>query len=350
MTPVSTSRWPNPALAARLRTVAVATLTVAVAASAAGCADAGAGGADDDQVVVGYSGYTLTNPYFAGLVQGLENGADEHGFELQQTNSNGDNDVQASDIQNLVTKGADYIVVSPADAQAIVPAVRAARESGATVIAISDTIASDDVQFTVAMDHVAIGEQSAQGVVDFLTAKNGSPQGRVVDIQGIAGSSAAADREEGFQNVISEYPGIEVVATADGGFDTDTTFGVMSDILQAHPDVEAVFTSNDSEALGATKAIEAAGLFHEVGQPGHIFVTGNDAPPPAIADIRAGRQDMTVASNPIRLSELVMDKIAELEEGKDVSGFIEWPGQVITPTNIDSDEVKAYGIWADEVG
>lgn len=350
MTPVSSSGRSGSRATRRLRPALVAGVAVVVGVSLAGCADTGSAGADDGKVIVGYSGYTLTNPYFAGLVKGLEDGAEEHGFELQQTNSNGDNDVQASDIQNLVTKGADYIVVSPADAQAIVPAVTAAKKAGATVIAISDTIASDDVQFTVAMDHVSIGEQSAQGVVDFLTAKNGSPSGRVVDIQGIAGSSAATDREKGFQNVISTYPDIQVVATADGGFDTDKTFGVMSDILQAHPDVEAVFTSNDSEAQGATKAIEAAGLFAEVGQPGHIFVTGNDAPPPTIADIRAGRQDMTVASNPIRLSEQVMDKIADLEAGTDVSGFIEWPGQVITPANIDSDAVKAYGIWADEVG
>jgi ABC-type sugar transport system substrate-binding protein len=350
MTPVYGPRPRSARSSRHLRTTLAGVAALALAATVTACADTSSGGSDGDQVIVGYSGYTLANPYFAGLIQGLENGAEEHGFQLLQTNSNGDNDVQSSDIQNLVTKGATYIVVSPADAQAIVPAVNAAKQSGATVIAISDTIDSPDVQFTVAMDHVKIGEQSAQGVVDFLTAKNGKPEGRVVDIQGIAGSSAAIDREKGFQNIVSQYPGIEVVATQDGGFDTDTTFRVMSNVLQAHPDVEAVFTSNDSEAQGATKAIEAAGLLRQVGEAGHIFVTGNDAPAPAIADIRAGRQDMTVASNPIRLSELVMDKIAELETGTDVSGFIEWPGQVITKDNIDSGEVKEYGIWADEVG
>ena len=199
------------------------------------------------------------------------------------------------------------------------------------------------------MNHVTIGEQSAQGVVDFLEAKYGEPRGKVVDIQGIAGSAAATDREKGFDNIISKYPDIDVVARQDGGFDTDKTYSVMTDILQANKDIDAVFTSNDSEAQGATKAIESAGLFQEVGKPDHIFVTGNDAPAPAIADIRANRQDMTVSSNPIKLSEMVMDKIAEIEDGKDVEGFIEWPGMIITPANIDSAEVKKYGIWADEV-
>lgn len=327
-------------------------VVAAVAFAATGCASAenGGTGADDDAVVVGYSGYTLTNPYFAGLIKGLENGADEYGFTLIQTNSNGDNNVQASDIQNLVSQGADYIIVSPADASAIVPAVEAAAEAGVTVVAISDTIDSDAIQFTVAMDHVTIGEQSAQGIVDFLTEKYGEPRGKVVEMQGIAGSAAGADRTTGFDNIISQYPDIEVVARQDGGFDTDKTFTAMSTILQAHPDIDAVMNANDSEAQGSTKAIEAAGLFVPVGEDGHIFVTGNDAPAPAIADIRANRQDMTVASNPIRLAELVMEKIAALEAGESVTGFIEWPGQVITPANIDSAEVAEYGIWADEVG
>ncbi len=325
-----------------------ATLTLA----ATGCASAEQGGGATDgngEVVVGFSGYTLTNPYFAGLVKGLENGAEEHGFRLIQTNSNGDNNVQASDIQNLVSQGADYIIVSPADASAIVPAVKQASDAGATVIAISDTIESDAIQFTVAMDHVTIGQQSAQGIVDFLTEKYGEPKGKVVEMQGIAGSAAGADRTQGFDEIIEQYPDIEVVARADGGFDTDKTFQALSTILQAHPDIDAVMNANDSMAQGATKAIEAAGLFVPVGEEGHIFVTGNDAPAPAVADIRANRQDMTVASHPIRLAELVMSNIAELESGNEVTGFIEWPGMIFTPANIDSDEVREYGIWADEI-
>lgn len=347
----SPKTWPTrrTLLQASLAAVTAATLTAALT----GCGSSGsaeASGGTGGAVTVGYSGYTLSNPYFAGLIKGLETGAEEHGFTLLQANSNGDNNTQVNDIQNLVTKGAKYVVISPADSSAIIPAVKAARAAGAVPIAISDTIDSDDVQFTVAMNHVTIGEQSAQGVVDFLTEKYGQPRGKVIDIQGIAGSAAATDREKGFDNIISKYPDIEVVARQDGGFDTDKTFQVMSSLLQAHKDVDAVFTSNDSEAQGASKAIQAAGLFQEVGQPGHIFVTGNDAPAPAIADIRNGVQDMTVSSNPIKLSELVMDKIADLEAGEEVSGFIEWPGMVITRDNIDSAEVKDYGIWADQVG
>lgn len=327
--------------------LAIATAATTLFAMTA-CADTGEAGGDD-RVTVGFSGYTLTNPYFAGLIAGLEEGADKHGYQLITTNSNGDNNVQTSDIENLIAQGVDYVIISPADATAIVPAVNAARAAGVVPIAISDIIDSDAIEFTVAMDHVTIGEQSAQGVVDFLTEKYGEPAGKVANIQGIAGSAAAADRQKGFDNVMGQYPDIEVVAQQDGGFDTDKSFTVMSSVLQANQDVDAVFTANDASAQGVTKAIEAAGLLQEVGDDGHIFVTGNDAPAPAIADIRAGRQDMSVSANPIKMAIKTMDLIAELEDGNEVEKFFEWPGMVITRENIDSAEVKDYGIWSDEV-
>ena len=325
----------------------VATTAIALAISLAGCSTAAPA---EESIKVGYSGYTLTNPYFTGLVKGLEEGAKTQGFTLVQTNSNGDPQVQASDIANLVSQGCKYIIISPAQSDALIPAITAAVKAGAIPIAVSDTIPSDLIKFTVAMNHVTIGEQSAQGIVDFLTAKNGSAKGTVIEMQGIAGSPAGADRTTGFNNIISKYPDINVVATADGGFDTDKTFTAMSTLLQAHPGVEAIMNANDSEALGTTKALQAAKLFYPVGDPKHVFVTGNDAPAPAIASIRANEQDMTVSSNPIGMGKLVMANIAKLIAGGDVSGFVEWAGLVITPSNINSAEVKSYGIWADEVG
>lgn len=323
--------------------------TAALAAALSGCSAASDTTASA-AVKTCYSGYTLTNPYFAGMIKGLEDGAKEHGFDFVQTNSNGDPQVQASDIDSLVSQGCNYIIISPAQSDALIPSIEAAAKAGVVPIAISDTIPSDKIKFTVAMDHVTIGEQSAQGIVDFLTAKNGAPKGNIVEMQGIAGSPAGADRTKGFNNIISKYPDIKVVATADGGFDTDKTFAAFSTILQAHPEVEAVMTANDPEALGVMKALEAAGLQVPVGEAGHIFITGNDAPAPTIAAIRANQQDMTVSSNPIGIGKLVMDSIADLQAGKDVTGFVEWKGLIITPSNIDSDEVKAYGIWADQVG
>jgi ABC-type sugar transport system substrate-binding protein len=329
--------------------LAAALSTGAVLLSASACANADSQSSDDGTLTIGYSGYSLTNPYFAGLIKGLKDGAAAHGWELVTTNSNGNNDTQVSDIQNLVTQGVDYLIVTPGDGKAVAPAIAEAKAADVPVIALADTIDSPDVLTTVSPNHESIGALGAQQLVDFLTKKYGQPKGNVVNIQGLAGTPATNYRQTGFESVISQYPGINVVATQDGGWDTDKTFQVMSTVLEANQDIDAVFTANDSMAQGATKAIEAAGLFKPVGDAGHIYVGGSDAPAPAIADIRAGRQDVSVSQQPIRMAEATLDYIAELENGGAEKAEIEWPAQVITQENIKSDEVAQYGIWADEL-
>jgi ABC-type sugar transport system substrate-binding protein len=350
--PVSRSGTRLKTLGKRIRLGLGLAVAGTILLTSAGCADTEAspgGKSAEKTVTIGYSGYTLANPYFAGLVKGLENGAAKHGYKLITTNSNGDNNVQTSDIENLIGQGADYILICPSDSTAIGPAVAAAKAAGIPVLALADMITSDDVTTTISPNHVTIGELGAKELVKFLEKKNGEAKGNIVNIQGIAGSAATNYRQEGFDKVMSQYPNIKVVATQDGGFDTDKAFQVMSNILQANKDIDAVFTANDSEAQGVTKAIEAAGLFKPVGEPGHIFVNGSDGPAPAIADVRAGRQDVSVSQQPIKMSEAAIDYIAELVAGGPSKKLIDWPAQVITKENIDSAEVKEYGIWADEL-
>src|SRR5699024_2275736 len=159
------------------------------------------------------------------------------------TNAQEDPDQQHTDVTNLINQGVDYIAINPADGQAIGPAVQEAKEAGIPVIALADTIEAE-VDMTISQNHVDAGEMATRELVTFLEDKNGDPEGKVVNIQGMAGSPAASGREEGFQNVISEYPDIDVVATADGGWDTSVSNTVMSDILQANSDIDAVFAAN----------------------------------------------------------------------------------------------------------
>jgi ribose transport system substrate-binding protein len=190
---------------------------------------------------------------------------------------------------------------------------------------------------------------AAQQIVQHLNTVNGGPRGNVVNITGIIGTPSASDRNKGFLGEIGKYSDIKIVATQDGGYDTEKSNAAMSDILQANPKVDAVFNGNDAEAVGVSAAIEAAGRFKPVGVPGHIYVIGVDGSKPAIANIRAGIQDASVSQNPIKMAEKAIELVADLQAGKEVPKNVVWPAQLITKDNIDSPEVKQYGIWADEV-
>lgn len=334
-------------------TRSVATLALGAAAlAAAGCANTSDSnsGSSDGEVVVGYAGYTVANPFFAGIKLGLERGAKTHGYKLLQANANGDAAQQFTDVQNLLNKGIDYLVITPIDAKANGPAVKAAKAKGVPVIALADGIAGAPVTVTLAQDHYKAAVQATEYLVELLEKKNGSASGNVVDIMGLAGVPAAAPREKGFKDVIAKNPNVTVVARQDGGFDTEKANTVMTDILQANKDLDAVYAANDAEAVGVTAAIKRAGRFKPVGDPDHIIVVSIDGPKPAIESVRAGEQDASISQNPLKMAIKAIDVIAELVDGTTVPETIEWPSQLITLDNIDSPEVKEYGIWADEVG
>jgi ribose transport system substrate-binding protein len=125
---------------------------------------------------------------------------------------------------------------------------------------------------------------------------------------------------------------------------------VMTNILPAHPNIDAVYGANDAETYGAITAIKAADRFQPVGKPGHIYAIGVDGSAPGINGIRDGSQDATVSQQFIKMSKMMIDDIHAKETGqaKNIPGIV-WPLKVINADNINSDDVKQYGIWADDV-
>ncbi|MCB8878364.1 sugar ABC transporter substrate-binding protein [Acidisoma silvae] len=301
------------------------------------------------KVVIGYSTYTVANPAFAGIILGVKSEAKKYGYKFIMANSNNSPSQQISDVESLMSEGANYVVITPYDGTAVAPAVAAAKAHGVPVIALADHIVTP-VTATYSMDHAEGGKLAAAEVVKFLTKKYGTPKGNVVDLEGIAGTVAAALREKGFADVLATYPDIKIVARADGGFNTDQANQVMTTILQGHSKIDAVYGANDAETFGAVAAIKAAGRFAPVGQPGHIFSIGVDGSEPAIVGIRNGSQDATVSQEFIKMGSEMVDNIHAKETGSiPAIPSVVWPLMVINTSNIASPEVKAYGIWADQV-
>ena len=329
----------------RLRWIAAAAAMSLTAGTIAGC------GSDNDSsagITVGYSTYTLSNPYFAGIVKGLEEESAKQGFDLVTTNSNSNPAQQVTDIQNLISRGVNYVILTPMDGTAIAPAVAAADSAGVPVIVVADRV-EPEVATQISRDEVTIGTAAGEYIVEALTTKYGKPAGNVVQIEGVPGIPSTTYRKQGFEKVLAQYPDIKIVASQDGGYATDQTYKVMVNILQSQENVDAVFATNDAEALGVTAALKSENRLFPVGDLNHVTVIGADGSAPAIADIRAGIQDATISSQPITAAQRAVQVVADLVAGKEVEKDITMPMQVISVENIDSDEVKTFGIWADEL-
>jgi len=122
---------------------------------------------------------------------------------------------------------------------------------------------------------------------------------------------------------------------------------LMTNILQANPQIDAVFGANDDNTVGALKAIEAAKRSTPVGDAKHIIIIGIDGTGQALQAIRDGKIDATISQNPVKMASKAVDFSTLASQGQKVEPRVYYPNLLITKTNIESKEVKEYGLWGD---
>ncbi len=298
---------------------------------------------------IGYSVATLENAFFVGMTEGVKAQAKARGAELLQANANGDAATQVNQVMDLITQGVDVLILNPINADGIVPVVKKANEAGIPVITLDRGSNGGEVACFLETDNVAMGREAAKYIAEELTKRYGSPKGKVVDLQGLRGTTAAESREKGFMDEISKYPDIKVVVSQAADFNQEKALNIMQNALQAHPDIDAVFGANDDNAMGAVKAIEQAGLSTDPSSDKYIYVIGIDGTAQAIDAIRAGKLAATISQNPLTMAKEAVKIAYMVHAGLPVKPHILWPHQLITKDNIDSPEVKAYGLWSEEI-
>lgn len=195
-------------------------------------------------------------------------------------------DQQVAIIEDQVLQRVSALVVAPAGAWEVIPVLNKAKAAGIPVV-LMDTDAPwpDRVSF-VGLDNRLGGRLVGEYVVRRLKGK-----GKVAVIRGILGISTHEDRIAGFREAIAQAPDIELVAIQPANSERALGMTVMENLLTAHPDLKAVFATNDQMALGAMEALAAR---HLVGQ---IILVGFDATTEAVRAVRDGSLQATVAGH-----------------------------------------------------
>ncbi len=261
---------------------------------------------------IGLSLSTLNNPFFVTLKEGAEAAADAAGVELIVVDAQDDPAKEATNIEDLIQKGVDALLVNPTDADAIVPSIQKANEAGIPVFTIDRGAAGGEIVSHIASDNVAGGRMAGE----FLCQALGE-SGKVVELEGIAGTSAARDRGQGFNDYMSsECAGVEIVARQTANFNRAEGLSVFENILQAQPEIAGVFAHNDEMILGAIEAAEAAG------RAGEIIFVGFDAVDDAVAAVEAGSLAATIAQQPSEMGRLGVEFAVKYLNGESVEGYV----------------------------
>ncbi len=251
---------------------------------------------------------TLNNPFFVTLKEGAEVKAKELGAELIVLDSQNDPAKELANMEDLITKKVSVILVNPTDSDAVGSAIKLANDAKIPVITLDRGANAGEVVTHIASDNVAGGKMAGEFIIEKLGGA-----GKAVELEGIAGTSAARDRGQGFNDAI-KGAGIEVIAKQTADFDRTKGLTVMENILQAQTEINAVFAHNDEMALGALKAIEASGR--------EIMVVGFDATDDAVKAVQEGKLAATVAQQPDKIGALGVEMADKVLKGETVDTFI----------------------------
>jgi len=295
------------------------------------------------EIKIGWSQRNLGCPYFVELHQYAIAEAEKCGAELYFLDATEDIAKQISDVEDLIAKKCDVIVIDPVDSVGSIPAVRAANKAGIPVVIVADPLdLSKDPD--VKVETTVIGGLYFEGAYlagQYAAKLIGNEKVNMVFINGPLGSQPGRDRITGFIAGMTMYQTehfntayINVIAHGFGNWGTQSGLLAMEDILSAHPKVDVVVTANDAMALGALQAIKEAGRLNEL----KFLAACSDAQKEALEIILKGDyQGKYICSGmnwPRKFIPIAVDLAIKIVEGEKVPSFVNHEAILVTKENV----------------
>ncbi len=295
--------------------VVAAILSLVLISVFAGCGGDNTSDQATGSVVIGVSLLTRTHSFYQDLETGLQEAAAEQGYRLIIQAGELDVTRQKDQIENFIVRKVSAIIISPCDSKSIGTSIQAANQAGIPVFTADIAVLAEGarVECHVASNNVAGGRLAAQAVIEAL---HGAGQVAIIDQPEV---ESVIERVRGFEEALAEVPGITIVSKLSGHGVKDKAFATAEDILQANPDLDAIFGINDDSALGALAAVEKAGKLPRV------TIVGFDAVPEARRAIRDGKIFADVIQQPKVIGASVITAVADYMAGKQV------PEKVLIP-------------------
>lgn len=289
-------------------------------------------------VVIGYAAPSLIGAQ-AQIQGGFVVGAERFGWEVVSVTSGGDAQKQINDINDFITQNVAAIVAVPDDSAGICVAVEAAKEAGIPFYTIDRAPSGCEVDMVVLSDNYLGGKQSGEAMIAHLTKKYGSPKGTVLEITGNLAQNVAQLRGAGFDDVINQYPDIDLIVKP-GDWDSAKGVEIVRDVVSSRP-VDGIYLHSDCVyATGTVKTLQEIDQFASAGEDDHIFIAAIDACSETLDLIRAGAVDQA-SSQPIPdFGTLAAEFIAMQLNGDAIEpGEIVQEGALWSPARLERADV-----------
>lgn len=276
--------------------------------------DDAAGGADAEDAESGAGGLTFgvtywtESDFFKTIADSIEEEAAKEGNKVVVSEASQDSAKQIQIVEDFIAQGVDAVFLNPVDRDAIAPALQELKDAGIPVINFDSSVADQSlVDAYVATDNYQAGVLCGEAMLaDF-------PEGGEIAVLNYPANSACNDREQGFLDTVGDT--YDVVATFDAQGTVEEGQNITSDILQAHPDLVAIFSINDQAGMGAYASI--------IGADKEVAIYGVDGNPEAktVINQEGSIYKMTAAQSPIKMGKTCYEVAQKLLAGEELENF-----------------------------
>ena len=317
---------------------AAPTTTISAAPSGEGCTASKLGYPKVD-VKGAKVGFSQSEPETAAFriaeTQSMVDEAAKQGATLIKTNANSQIAKQVTDIQGMINQGVQLLIVAPLNSDGLQPAFNAAKAKQIPVVTVDRLVTStpcEDYLTFIGSDFVSQGKRAAEAMI-----KQTDGKGKVAILLGSSGNNVTTDRTKGFVDELKTASGLDIVAQQTANFARTDGQSVMASLLQAHPEITAVYAENDEMGIGAVTAIQAAGK-----QPGKdIKIFSIDGTRDAVQLLVDGKYNGVIESNP-RFGPLAFKALSDFENDTPVPAKIIISDNEYTPENAKENLANAF--------
>ncbi|MFD5015840.1 ABC transporter substrate-binding protein [Streptomyces chartreusis] len=275
------------------------------------------------------------NPFRIAETQSIKDEAKKRGVKLLTANAQSQFSKQISDVQDLLAKGADLLVIAPLNSDGWDPVLQAAAAKKVPIVTIdrkiNATACKDYVSF-IASDFVEQGRRAADQMIEATGGK-----GEVAILLGSAGNNVTTERTKGFKERIAEKaPELKVVFEQTGDFAREKGQQVTEQLIQSKPGIKGIYAENDEMGLGAVAALKGAGK-----KAGDVKIVTVDGTRNAVQGIVDGWISGVIESNP-RFGPLAFQTLDTFTKGEEVPQDVIIQDSAYDPDNAKTEIAKAY--------
>lgn len=273
----------------------------------------------------------LVHQFWLTVRAGAEQAGQEMGAAILWRGPDAETDVveQIDIVDDMITRGVDAIVLAACDTHALIDPVKRAVDAGIPVVTIDSGLESDLPVSFVATDNIKGAQLAADKLAELIGGK-----GVVGQIPFVPGAATSQLREKGFQDGMAKHPEITVLPPQYSMSDVAKGMSVTQDLMTAHPEMAGIFGANESSAMGAVQAIEAAG------KTGQIKLVAFDAATEELDALKRGTIQALIVQNPFQMGYQGVKAAVDKIKGKDVPKQIDTGVTVITAENLETPEVQ----------